>query len=396
MESASLPASVSLTDLPYELPSDAEKQAVVDAFEAGRPTRVPMILGNNVRVVLMSPDWNPEGITFQQYMEDPETHVKIALRHQLYQRQVLGKVSDIRCEPPEVWQAPLMVFNIYEAASLGAPVKYFDQQVPDTQVCLTDDNRESIFEVDIDNPLDLPFHKKYLAFEQQMQKIVKDMTFEGRPVQVPPWSQMGTDGPVTVAMNLRGPEFMMDLIEDPDYADRLMAFLIRAALRRRQAFARKVGSKGSAHMGIADDSCAMLSEAMYRQQVLPHHRTWYEAEPKAVRRGLHMCGDATHLFPTIHQQLNVTAFDTGFPVDFADLREKLGPEVRIQGGPEVALLVSGTPYRIYQRTRDILRSGVMAGGRFILREGNNLPPNVPLENLAAMYQANLEFGQYPS
>ena len=46
------------------------------------------------------------------------------------------------------------------------------------------------------------------------------------------------------------------------------------------------------------------------------------------------------------------------------------------------------------RTRDILTSGIMEGGRFILRDANNLAPRTPEANLAAMYRACLERGRY--
>jgi hypothetical protein len=36
----------------------------------------------------------------------------------------------------------------------------------------------------------------------------------------------------------------------------------------------------------------------------------------------------------------------------------------------------------------------MRGGRFILKEANNLPPTTPPENLAAMYRAVKEAGSY--
>ncbi|HQI75774.1 MAG TPA: uroporphyrinogen decarboxylase family protein, partial [Candidatus Latescibacteria bacterium] len=42
----------------------------------------------------------------------------------------------------------------------------------------------------------------------------------------------------------------------------------------------------------------------------------------------------------------------------------------------------------------ILGSGIMEGGRFVLREGNNLAPGVPMENLRAMWDAVHEFGTY--
>jgi hypothetical protein len=54
------------------------------------------------------------------------------------------------------------------------------------------------------------------------------------------------------------------------------------------------------------------------------------------------------------------------------------------------------PLRWNVNPRRILESGIMEGGRFILQEGNNLPPCVPLENLEAVYATCQEFGRYPN
>ena len=81
-------------------------------------------------------------------------------------------------------------------------------------------------------------------------------------------------------------------------------------------------------------------------------------------------------------------------MDHGALRKALGPDVEIIGGPEISLLSSGTAKQVYRRTQEILLSGVKQGGRFMLREGNNLPPKVPEANLAAMYQACLDHGPY--
>ena len=88
------------------------------------------------------------------------------------------------------------------------------------------------------------------------------------------------------------------------------------------------------------------------------------------------------------------SFDTGFPVDHGALRDVLGDDVEIAGGPEVSLLLGGTPEQVYERTRAILTSGVTRGGRFILRDANNLPPRCPEENLSAMYRCCLEHGRF--
>mgnify|MGYP005871400093 FL=1 len=54
----------------------------------------------------------------------------------------------------------------------------------------------------------------------------------------------------------------------------------------------------------------------------------------------------------------------------------------------------GTPRAVRAEARRILQSGVMDGGKFVLREGNNLAPFTPVANVAAMYAACKEFGRY--
>ena len=68
--------------------------------------------------------------------------------------------------------------------------------------------------------------------------------------------------------------------------------------------------------------------------------------------------------------------------------------MEIQGGIPVAELLEGSPAEIFRKTETILRSGIRQGGKFIMREANNLPPCVPLENLQAMYSATRQAGVF--
>ena len=79
----------------------------------------------------------------------------------------------------------------------------------------------------------------------------------------------------------------------------------------------------------------------------------------------------------------------------ADANVDMNPS---EGGVHLTLtsFVSATPAQVQQEVQRILASGIMEGGRFILREGNNLSPGIALENLWAMYDAVKEFGHYPS
>jgi uroporphyrinogen-III decarboxylase len=101
---------------------------------------------------------------------------------------------------------------------------------------------------------------------------------------------------------------------------------------------------------------------------------------------IHACGDATRHFRTLRDKLGVYEFDTGFPIDWGELRRELGPEVTIWGGPSIMVLKDGRPEEVQAEASRILNSGICAGGRFVLREGNNLAPGTPLANLAAMYE----------
>ncbi|OPZ79976.1 MAG: Uroporphyrinogen decarboxylase (URO-D) [bacterium ADurb.Bin429] len=78
------------------------------------------------------------------------------------------------------------------------------------------------------------------------------------------------------------------------------------------------------------------------------------------------------------------------------MRAALGPGIVIEGGPHVDLLLHGTPEAVGAETRRILRSGVTEGGKFILKEANNLAPRTPMANLQAMYDACRTEGVYAS
>ena len=47
---------------------NAEQKRVWDAFHAGWPIRVPMLIGTNPRIILLNPNLNTNGTTFRRYM----------------------------------------------------------------------------------------------------------------------------------------------------------------------------------------------------------------------------------------------------------------------------------------------------------------------------------------
>ncbi len=375
--------------------SNSEKAQVWQDYRQGHPSRVPVLLVTNPRVILLDPSLNPSGYSVERVQTDPRAHLEVALQHALHTCTVLNQYCDSPVGVPDVWEVGMWVYNVYEAAAMGAHVTFPPGQLPSTEPFLCGQNKIAIFSVDIEHPLEHGYYKRCLDFWNAMERIALDLRFEGRPVRVLPWAQIGTDGPFTGGCNLRGSDFMVDMIEDQPYAIKLLEFLTRAAIIRRRALMSYWGDRIEPYNGLADDSCAMLSPGMYQEMVMPFHKMFFEHGDSRAPRSIHLCGNASHLFPVIRRQLSVRSFDTGFPIDHGALRQDLGTETEILGGPEVRLLLCGPPQSVYQRTTEILGSGVMDGGKFILREANNLPPHCPVDNLEAMYSACLDHGVYP-
>lgn len=354
------------------------------------PHRIPTTLGTNTRYFMFNKAANPEGLDFQGYSEDPDVMFDAQLRFQRWNK--FNLLQDGEMGLPEKWSICPDFQNYYEAVWFGSRVHYFINQVPDTVPDFTD-TPERVMEKGIPDPFG-GLMKKVLKYWEHYKERAKNETFLGRPIEIGVPLQW-TDGPMTVACNLFGPNFVCEtMMEDPDRLHKLFDFITEATIRRLTAWRKLAGLPFPyAGFGYADDSVAMISTPMYIEHVLPFHRRLCDAMGiSTAPRSIHLCGDSTRHFPTIQKELNIQNFDTGYPVDFGKIRRELGPKVRIQGGPHVSFLMSATPAEVRERVREILQSGVLEGGQFVLREGNNLAPGTPLENTEAMYHAGIEFG----
>jgi uroporphyrinogen-III decarboxylase len=81
-------------------------------------------------------------------------------------------------------------------------------------------------------------------------------------------------------------------------------------------------------------------------------------------------------------------------VDFGTLRAEVGPEVELHGGPSAPFLADASADEVEAETVRILTSGVAQGGRFVLREGNNLAPGTPVASVRRMYDTVRRAGRY--
>ncbi|HEY8668529.1 MAG TPA: uroporphyrinogen decarboxylase family protein [Tepidisphaeraceae bacterium] len=363
------------------------------AFNQGKPTRAPIIFGIATRYHMMSRDANPKGVTFQEYMENPDVMFEMVLQFQRWNR--FNILQDVELGLPEKWSIVPDFQNFYETAWLGGKVEYLGDEVPDTHPPFEHDP-ERVMENGIPDPFDGIMHKGLQYYNHFKARAARE-TYLGRPIEVvPPWFGIGTDGPMTVACNLFNPTTACELIlGEPERMQKLFSFITDATITRIKAWRKLTGVPiPQDGFGYADDSVALISADTYRECVLPHHRRMLDELATSKPRSIHLCGDSTRHFLILRDELNINSFDTGFPIDFGKMRKQLGPQVRMNGGPQIEFLRTANPATVRAEVARIVKTGVLEGGLFVLREGNNLAPHTPYENTEAMYAAGRELANY--
>lgn len=374
---------------------NAEAAAVWAAFHAGDPIRPPVFLGTNARFFLLNEELNPGGaVSFEAYTTDARVTLDFQLRAAVWRALQVAPFCDDPAGLPERFTVKVDLQNFDEAAYFGAPVVFLDQQVPATRPILQGQRKQALFEAGLPSPLTGGWYQQaHRLCAEMLERMERKPTYLDRPIEVEPFG-IYTCGPLTLAHQLRGTELLTDFYDDPGYVHQLLDFLVEGTIARIHAHRRFFGlDPMSPDLFIAEDDVQLISPAILNEFVVPALKKLKAGLTSAEKIKVHICGDGTRHFRTLRDELGVSEFDTGFPVDFDKLRRELGPDVTIWGGPDVMLLKDGTPDQVAEETGRILNSGICESGRFVLREGNNLAPHTPRANLAAMYEAARAWGR---
>ena len=98
--------------------------------------------------------------------------------------------------------------------------------------------------------------------------------------------------------------------------------------------------------------------------LLKRHEAFWTGEGSL---SIHLCGDASRHFPILHDELGVSVFDTGFPIDLHEMRRRLGLDVLFQGGPPAELLRAGpvadrvNTFRVVSYKKPVIIVGAAGG-----------------------------------
>jgi uroporphyrinogen decarboxylase len=143
---------------------------------------------------------------------------------------------------------------------------------------------------------------------------------------------------------------------------------------------------------VAGQDRLLMSPELWRELVKPHLQRVINV---GLERGLpvayHCCGAIRSIVPELIEM----GIDVLNPVqvtcpgmDAAELKQEFGAYITFMGGVDTQhLLPHGTPDQVYGATLNLIQTMTSDGGGFILAATHTIPPETPLENIFAMYQA---------
>jgi uroporphyrinogen decarboxylase len=193
-------------------------------------------------------------------------------------------------------------------------------------------------------------------------------------------------GPLNIAAQLRGVEqILVDMIEQPEVALRILEFTTEVAVRVSQA-----SLESGAHalmFGEATCSPNFISPAMYRRFVQPLH-TQLMGRVKEMgwgHAGLHVCGN---IKPILEDLIATGAglLDVDYQVDAAEAATLAYGRVALRGNLDPSsLFYLGTPDQVFIKTAALCEE--VSDARWILSSGCDIPPGTPAENIEAFVKA---------
>ena len=192
------------------------------------------------------------------------------------------------------------------------------------------------------------------------------------------------EGPLAEACDLAGIEnMMMQLMMDPDFANRLMDKCLITA----KDFAKAQIENGCLVIGMGDAVCSQIDADTYDFYVRDRHRELIEyIHSLGGKIKLHICGDTTHLLPS-YKDFNLDILDLDWQVDINSAREILGEKVIFAGNINPVLIQDKSRDEVFEMCRSLVEKH--KNERFILSAGCEITPLTPAENLKAMSEATL-------
>ena len=194
--------------------------------------------------------------------------------------------------------------------------------------------------------------------------------------------------------------FLMDLVAEPGKVEALLDALMERHLAVLEKACRAVGDVADV-IRFGDDlgtnGGPFMSPTTYRQLFKPRHTMLcdYVHRHSKMKTFLHSCGSIRALMPDLIE----AGYDVINPMqttckgmEAEGLKTDFGKDICFWGGgcDTKGVLPKGTPAEVKDHVRRRLEI-LMPGGGFVFNTVHNILPDVPPQNIVAMFEAVQEF-----
>jgi uroporphyrinogen decarboxylase len=327
-------------------------------------------LANIPMALVVDSPWIPGylGISHLDYYLDPDVWFQANLR--------------LAREFPDVIFIPSWWVEYGMAAEpsvLGAKVKFWPGNTP--SVCpsihrLDDLDAFAEYEVDTDAFAALTLHR----IRMQMPRI-RDLGHIAPLVTA--------RGPLCTAAFVRGTtEFMIDLLENPEGAHRLIDLCTRVVIDWLKAQRTAMGDMVEG-IFLLDDIVGFISEAHYLEFAHPYLTRICEAFPKDWVKLYHNDAEVGACLEHL-PDAGFNVLNWGKQYDIREIKRRVGHRLCLMGNVNpLEIGVHGTPEEVRAATLDVLEGS--GGEGVILSVGGGVSPGMPRHAIAAMLDALRDF-----
>jgi len=196
---------------------------------------------------------------------------------------------------------------------------------------------------------------------------------------------------------------LIDFMVNKEFAHSLLSRVLEVRKKNADIYLSEVGEYLDVFQ-IGDDIATQenpaMSPALYREMLKPYHAELfrYIKERTPAKLYYHSCGSVIPLIDDLIE-IGVDALNpiqvSARGMDTAELKRRFGNRIAFWGAIDSQkTLPFGSADAVRAEVRQRI-SDLAPGGGYILAGVHNLQPDIPPENIVAMYTEGAAFGKYP-